>query len=259
MLPKFLKPLHIKLTNLIRIGPKTDGGYVIDKRAINKTKILITCGLNDDWEFEKSFLQKKPNTKIIAFDHTVDQDFWLKRFKKDILHFLLLKKLRMGKILDIFKFINYRVFFTKNKQHYIKKIVSIDRNNKEITIPKILKNFENVFLKVDIEGDEYKILNDIKKNSKKIIFLIIEFHNLQKNLSKIKKFLKKLDLKIIHIHANNYGGVDKHNNPKVIELSLINTRKIKIKNTFSKRKYPIINLDYKNFKRRDDIKIEFNE
>jgi hypothetical protein len=259
VLPKFLKPLHIKLTNLIRIGPKTDGGYVIDKRAIDKTKILITCGLNDDWEFEKSFLQKKPNTKIIAFDHTVDQDFWLKRFKKDILHFLLLKKLRMGKILDIFKFINYRVFFTKNKQHYIKKIVSIDRNNKEITIPKILKNYKDVFLKVDIEGDEYKILNDIKKNSKKIIFLIIEFHDLQKNLSKIKKFLKGLDLKIIHLHANNYGGVDKHNNPKVIELSLINTKKIKIKNIFSKRKYPIINLDYKNFKRRNDIKIKFDE
>ena len=137
MLPKFLKPHDVKLSNLIRIGPKTDGGYVLDKRIINKTKILITCGLNDDWEFEKSFLQK--------------------------------------------------------------------------------------------------------------------------NLSKIKKFLKKLDLKIIHIHANNYGGVDKHNNPKVIELSLINTRKIKIKNIFSKRKYPIINLDYKNFKRRDDIKIEFNE
>ena len=259
MLPKFLKPHHIKLSNLIRIGPKTDGGYVIDKRVINKTKILITCGLNDDWEFEKSFLHKKPNTKLIAFDHTVDQNFWLKRFKKDILHFLLLKKLRISKILDIFKFINYCLFFTKNRQHYVKKIVYNDRNNKEITIPKILKNYENVFLKVDIEGDEYKILNDIKKNSKKIIFLIIEFHNLQKNLSKIKKFLKKLDLKIIHIHANNYGGVDKHNNPKVIELSLINTRKIKIKNIFSKRKYPIINLDYKNFKRRDDIKIEFNE
>ena len=59
MLPKFLKPHHVKLSHLIRIGPKTDGGYVLDKRIINKTKILITCGLNDDWEFEKSFLQKK--------------------------------------------------------------------------------------------------------------------------------------------------------------------------------------------------------
>ena len=259
MLPKFLKPHHIKLSNLIRIGPKTDGGYVIDKRVINKTKILITCGLNDDWEFEKNFLQKNPDVKIIAFDHTVNRDFWIERFKKDILQFLLLKKLRINKILDIFKFINYYLFFTKNRQHYIKKIVSNDGNNKEITITKILRDYEEVFLKVDIEGDEYKILNDIKKNSKKIIFLIIEFHNLQKNLSKIKKFLKKIDLKVIHIHANNYGGVDRNNNPRVIELSLINKRKIKIKNTFSKRKYPIINLDYKNFKRRDDIKIEFNE
>jgi hypothetical protein len=67
VLPKFLKPHHVKLSNLIRIGPKTDGGYVIDKRVINKTKILITCGLNDDWEFEKSFLQKKSKCKNNCF------------------------------------------------------------------------------------------------------------------------------------------------------------------------------------------------
>ena len=33
----------------------------------------------------------------------------------------------------------------------------------------------------------------------------------------------------------------------------------KIKNIYSKNKYPIPNLDYKNFKRRDDIKIKFNK
>ena len=35
--------------------PKTDGGYIVDKRIFNKTDTLITCGLNDDWEFEKNF------------------------------------------------------------------------------------------------------------------------------------------------------------------------------------------------------------
>ena len=30
----------------------------LDKRIFNKTDTLITCGLNDDWEFEKSFLKK---------------------------------------------------------------------------------------------------------------------------------------------------------------------------------------------------------
>ena len=33
--------------------------------------------------------------------------------------------------------------------------------------------FNKIVLKVDIEGDEYKILNDIKKNSNKIVFLLI--------------------------------------------------------------------------------------
>ena len=91
------------------------------------------------------------------------------------------------------------------------------------------------------------------------MFLIIEFHEIDKNMKKIKNFLDKFDLKIIHIHANNYGGIDKKGNPKVIELSMLNSKKINIDKILSKRKYPINNLDFKNFKRRSDIKIEFNE
>ena len=64
-------------------------------------------------------------------------------------------------------------------------------------------------------------------------------------------------MKIIHIHGNNYGGVDKKGNPKVIELSLLNSKKIKVSNIYSKKKYPINNIDYKNLKRRNEIKIKF--
>jgi len=94
---------------------------------------------------------------------------------------------------------------------------------------------------------------------KTIIFLVIEFHEVDKNIKKIKNFINKLDLKIIHIHGNNYGSLDKNNNPKVIELSLLNSKKIKLRRILSKRKYPINDLDYKNFKRRSDIEIKFNE
>ena len=243
----------------MRIGPKTDGGYIIDKRILGNNNILVTCGLNDDWEFEKDFIKKNGDVSIIAFDLPVNNEFWIKRFKKDFISLLLLKKLSLNKILDVFKYIDYRIFFRKNKIHYRKKIVNKCKNNNQISISKILKPLKNVVLKVDIEGDEYKILNDIKKNSKKIIFLIIEFHNIHKNLVKIKKFLDNLDLKVIHTHANNYGGINKKNIPKVLELSLINSKIIKIKNIYSKRKYPIVNLDYKNFKRRDDIKIKFKK
>ena len=92
MLPKYLKPLHVEKSNLIRIGPKTDGGYVVDKRILGKNKILVTCGLNDDWEFEKDFINKNKNSRVEAYDHTVDTKFWLKRLKKDLISFLMLKR-----------------------------------------------------------------------------------------------------------------------------------------------------------------------
>ena len=257
MLPKFLKPFHISKSNLIRIGPKTDGGYIVDKRIFNRTDTLITCGLNDDWEFEKSFLRRKKSAKIVAFDHTVNRDFWFKRFKKDIVYLLLLKKLRISKILDVFKYIDYLLFFRNNKKHYEKKIVFKKKNQKEITISEILSNYKDVILKIDIEGDEYKILNEIHKNQKKINLLIIEFHYISKNILKIKKFLSKSNLKIIHIHANNYGGIDKKNLPTTLELTLLNNKKFKVKKKKSSFNYPIANLDYKNHKSRDDIKLSF--
>ena len=259
MLPRFLKPYQIRSSNLIRVGPKTDGGYIIDRRILNKSKILITCGLNDDWEFERDYLKKNHKTQINAYDHTVNKRFWLSRFKKDIISLLLFKKLKINKILDVFKYLDYRLFFRNNNKHFEKKIVFKKRGGNETTIPEILANYNEIFLKVDIEGDEYKILNDIKRNSSKIIFLVIEFHEVDKNIKKIKNFINKLDLKIIHIHGNNYGGLDKNNNPKVIELSLLNSKKIKLRRILSKRKYTINDLDYKNFKRRSDIEIKFNE
>ena len=82
MLPKFLKPFHISKSNLIRIGPKTDGGYIVDKRIFNKTDALITCGLNDDWEFEKSFLKKNKINKILSKRKYPIIDLDYKNFKR---------------------------------------------------------------------------------------------------------------------------------------------------------------------------------
>ena len=39
---------------------------------------------------------------------------------------------------------------------------------------------KDIVLKVDIEGDEYMVLNEINKNFDKLNLVIIEFHNLQK-------------------------------------------------------------------------------
>ena len=99
MIPSYLKPYHTDLSNLIRLGRKYDGGYVIDKRVIAKTNVIISCGLEAEWSFEKEFQKYNKNCKILAFDHTVDKNFWINRFVKDFISLLLLKKLNFIKFL----------------------------------------------------------------------------------------------------------------------------------------------------------------
>ena len=256
MLPSFLKPCNVEIDNLIRIGPKTDGGYVIHKESIKLTKKIISCGLNDDWKFEKNFKKLNKDCIIEAYDHTIDNNFWFKRFKKDIIHFFLLKKLRLRKIIKIFDYLDYKRFFKDENRHFLKKIVKKPVKENEISITKLLGNSDSVLLKIDIEGSEYDILS----KSEKLILLIIEFHNLNKNIDKIENFItENKDLKLIHIHANNFKEVDINGNPNDVELTFVNINKIYVPDEKSKKNYPIYGLDYKNFRRRKDIELKFYE
>ena len=260
MIPSYLKPYHTDLSNLIRLGRKYDGGYVIDKRVIGKTRVIITCGLEAEWSFEKEFQKINVDCKIIAFDHTVNKKFWINRFIKDFMYLLLLRKIRLYQIFDVFKYVEYRSFFNGKNKHYLKKIVSHKKNKKsQITLTEAIGDNRDIVLKIDIEGDEYKILKEIDKNLNKINLVIIEFHDLQKNIKKIEKFIKKTNLKNIHINANNYGMVDSNGIPQVIEMTLINPKKFKIKSSKTKRDYPIEGLDFKNRKRGPNIPITFDK
>lgn len=259
MFSKKLKPIFTSKKNLIRLGPKRDGGYVIDKRIIKKIDHIITCGLSDDWNFEKDFLNYNNDISISAYDHTVNSSFWIHRFFKDIIHFFLLKKLSIWKIFNIFKYLDYWFFFQGNKNHFKLKISKKNIPNKEISINKILENKKNILLKVDIEDSEYKILDEIIKNYKKINCLIIEFHSIKKNLKTIDNFVNKIkDLKVMHIHANNVKKLDKSGYPYALEITFINSKLIKTKKKINMQNYPIAKLDYPSVKRNKDIKLIFS-
>ena len=258
MFSKKLKPIFVSKKNLIRLGPKRDGGYVIDKRIIKKIDHIITCGLSDDWNFEKDFLNYNNDISISAYDHTVNSSFWIHRFFKDIIHFFLLKKLSIWKIFNIFKYLDYWFFFQGNKNHFKLKISKKNIPNKEISINKILENKKNILLKVDIEDSEYKILDEIIKNYKKINCLIIEFHSIKKNLKTVDNFVNKIKvLKVMHIHANNIKKLDKSGYPYALEITFINSKLIKTKKKINMQNYPIAKLDYPSVKRNKDIKLIF--
>lgn len=52
--------------NKIRIGPKSDGGYIVDSN--NLSEQLISAGCNNETLFESEYLKILPNSKIQIYD-----------------------------------------------------------------------------------------------------------------------------------------------------------------------------------------------
>ena len=64
----------------------------------------------------------------------------------------------------------------------------------------ISSNLNQIYFSIDIEGQEYDLLDDLCRFSNKITGLNIEFHNVDKNLKTIESFIKKFDLLLIHTY-----------------------------------------------------------
>jgi hypothetical protein len=251
MLPAKLKPK--KLYDLIRLGKNNDGGYLVCKKSIKDSKLLFSFGISDDISFEEDF-KKKNNSQIIAFDPTSTNIFF---FKKIISNLIKLKIKDF--IFSILNFYNFKRFFNIKNNLFIKKKIGIGGSLPfhSISFDEILnlsKGNKDIFFKIDIEGSEYRILDDLIKNSKLIVGLAIEFHDVDINLDKILHFIEKIDLKLIHIHPNNYAGLGINNIPSILELTF-SRNPVKVDDNLNLPH----NLDQKNNPNSNDIDIFFNE
>ena len=75
------------------------------------------------------------------------------------------------------------------------------------------------FIKIDIEGSEYRILDELLLYQKNFTGMGIEFHDVDIHKDKIKKFINTLDMELIHIHPQNPAHVAENNIPTQIELT----------------------------------------
>jgi len=207
-LDKFFKP--IADYQLIRVGRSNDGGYLIGKNSIKNSKYLISMGLDLDWSFEEDFKKKNNKIDIICFDNNLDKKFILKKIIIQIILIIFNQNLNYL-IFLIKRFINFDVFIKKVK--YKKKIINYG------DVLKIQNDINDLFFKIDIEGSEYRILDELITIKNKITGLVIEFHDIDLHLSKIENFINNIGLRLIHVHPNNFGGLDKFGNPYLIELT----------------------------------------
>ena len=231
--------------DLIRVGKNNDGGYLIDTHSFKEAETLISLGISDDWSFEKDFFFRREKKIIVeCYDDSLDEKFLIKNLIIQFIFILYHKRLKFF-IETVIKFFSYRrlkKFFLFKK----KKISYGDLN-------KILKKKNSkVFLKVDIETGEYRILKDILSNQNKIIGLAIEFHDCDLHKDKIINFINSLKLTLVHTHGNNYSDRDLNGDPTIIELSFgrFPSKKGRLKFLLNK-------LDMPNNKYKDEVVLKF--
>lgn len=184
-LPKILQPFQTK--QLIRLGKNHDGGYLINAVDLIASNQLISFGIGQDISFEQEFV-KQTNAGVVAYDCSAgDNDF-----------------------------------FNSKDRRLIKKNVMASSNENAISCYDI-ELLPNTFVKCDIDGHEYDILDWLIVNSRLMTGMVIEFHDIcnYEYFNEMTNFISKIDLKLIHIHINNYGyyDVDSVIYPNVIELS----------------------------------------
>jgi hypothetical protein len=269
---EFLKPISLKKKS--RLGPDMDGGYVVYDPILKETDVLVTYGVGWDVRFETHF-NEITGRNVIMFDPTM--------FGKYILDFKFFKKLLFnGRIRHLAEYLHFVWLIWKDKNELRKRNIilineglGITKGSKYDTFESHLMKFQlsdkQVLMKVDIEGDEYRVFEnpDIYKHMKNVNQIIIEFHNLHELFPRFQIIMNRLkeDYEIIHIHGNNWGGEfslkdevgnKKTSFPKVLEVTLVQKGRI-ISNDIVEESvdYPTENLDYPNNPDSKDISLNF--
>ena len=216
---RMLCPKKVFGKQKLLIGNYSDGGYVL-LDDLDDIKIAYSIGISNIISFDKDLADK--GIDLFMYDHTIENlPFNHKKFHWQ----------KIGLTSEL------------HKNQNMKTIYELLKENGHL-------EEKNMILKIDIEGNEWDILNEIQDNILiKFKYIILELHFLKiENYEIYLNCLKKLSKnhQVFHIHCCNCGGLfEIGDNPicNVIEISYI----IKEGNNFYKDNstYPIKGFDYK--------------
>ncbi|MEL7114603.1 MAG: FkbM family methyltransferase [Pseudomonadota bacterium] len=203
---------------LERFGRNHDGGYLVDRRCVADTKKLVSFGLWTDWSFEADFLSQN-DVPLAAYDGSISPQVLLHQILQPAGRLHVRTTLRAIRTL-----VSYSLFFRPAHRTHHRAFVGHESGPNWVTPDAVFASElpakqDRAFLKIDIEGSEYDVLDGILAIADRLEGLVIEFHDLADHLSDVHHFVDRLPLHLCHTHICNFGIVTKQGVPTVIECS----------------------------------------
>lgn len=151
-------------------------------------------------------------------------------------------------------------FKIKKYSHISKKITDFENNSLATNLLAVSESLpDNEFiLKIDIEGSEYLLIDQLCSIAQRVPLLIIEFHDTETNQTDFEKSLRKLSEFYIncHVHANNYDLLGENGIPRALEFTF--GRKDIYKGKQFIGSLPLPDLDSPSCPTRPDHKLQFS-
>ena len=220
-------PMEVNGLKKIRIGKKSDGGYIL-LDDLQNVKIAYSIGISNEVSFDQALADK--NIDIFMYDHTISN----LPYNNPKFHW---QKIGLSGKKTI-----------SNNMKMLNELIEENGHSNE----------KNMILKIDIESSEWEVFQDISSNIlKQFKFIIGEFHLSNKNKYIQLEILKKIKMthQIFHLHCNNCVNdiiyFEGYYICPLLEISFIQKEGF----NFSKlnSSFPINNLDYKNCDNNEEL------
>ncbi len=208
----------------IRLGKDYDGGYIICDIPDIKYDCILAGGIENDLSFEEDFCKKYRDTICLAYDGTINE---ICTEEKNII--------------------------------FIKKNIGFEENNQVTNLHQEIEKYENIMIKMDIEGGEIPwMLSLDDKHLNKFVQIVMEFHHPFSPVEfEVFRKINRTHL-LVHFHANNACGVRNIGPciiPNVFECTYINKKYLKEPYLLNKEKLPT-NIDMQNVLTHSDIYLD---
>jgi hypothetical protein len=211
----------------IRLGNKGDGGYVIADLS-GSYDCYISAGVNNEESFSRDFIRhaQMDLANSYAFDGTID---------------------------------GYPYNYTADI-HFVRKNISGENTATTTNLKYLIQKYNDIFLKMDIEGGEYPWLASLSADDlAHFRQIVLEIHCPGNDEFGSTRDVKHACLKalanshyIVHAHANNNGtgwGQNREHPegvPTILELTYIRKDCVASEPPLNRVAFPIEGLDYKN-------------
>ena len=243
----------------------------MDARSVQMATILVSAGIGYEWSFEEAFLSRDgpAPVSLVACDASVSPTrfFWraLRRVAAAAFSPTRARERLANARWNLERARAFRRFFYGPGRTFHRNFLGPSTGGRSLSIGDLLDRLpagsgHHVFVKLDIEGDEYDIVPEIVRRAPMFSGLVIEWHALDHRWGAFSQCMDALreHFDVVHVHGNNYRPLIPGTSvPAVLEMSLAHKALVGARPLSSGSTYPIEGLDWPCNPARPDYPLTF--